>query len=329
MPLDPNDDFTSGTTDFTLTAGQIVAEAFDLLQMGVEGEKLTEDMFSRGLRSLNLVLRTLQADGILLATYEDGSIWMNPDQERYVIENEFAANFYQQRELAQDATAGATTVFLSLDPANIRFFGITDDPDFDWFIGILDNNRVIFTTRVDSYDDSTGETTLRDALEVDSNAGNQVFLYRDEIERIERILDIRRADNFLNDVPINHISRQEYYAQPTKYVTGIVVEAYYQRRRGKGELFVWPVPFDSTKIIKFSYERQIQDMSSPDDQLDLKTYWLEPVVAMVAERLTLKYRVPADVKAGLLLHKEEVYNKARNFDDEVTDFSFSLNRESR
>lgn len=329
MAFDPNDDFTSGTTDFTLTAGQIVEEAFDLLQMGVEGESLTEDMFSRGLRSLNLVLRTLQADGILLATYEDGQLWLNPGQERYIIEDEFASNRYQQRELTQDATAGATTVFLSLTPDSVRFFGLTDDPDFDWYIGILDNNRVIFTTRVDSFDDSTGETTIRDALENDSNSGNQVFLYREPIERIERILKIRRADNFLNDVPINHISRQEYFDQPTKYTTGIVVEAYYQRRRSKGELFVWPVPFDSTKILKFSYERRIQDMSSPDNQLDLQNFMIPVVVAKVARQLTLKYRVPRDVLQNLKEHEQEVWQIARTFNDEVTDLSVSPNRESR
>jgi len=49
---------TSGTSDFSLVANQIIEEAFDLCGIGSEGEAVNADMYARAMRSLNLIVKT-------------------------------------------------------------------------------------------------------------------------------------------------------------------------------------------------------------------------------------------------------------------------------
>lgn len=52
----------SAITTFTLSLNELVAEAFDIIGVGAEGEAISADMYSRGKRSLNLMILTLNAD---------------------------------------------------------------------------------------------------------------------------------------------------------------------------------------------------------------------------------------------------------------------------
>lgn len=61
----------STTTDFNLTASQIVEKAFHILGKASEGEALTARMASDGLSSLNLLIKTMGAQTHLWTT-EDG-----------------------------------------------------------------------------------------------------------------------------------------------------------------------------------------------------------------------------------------------------------------
>lgn len=49
---------TSGSTDFNLTANQIIEKAFHLLEVGSEGEPLTPRQYEDGLLSLNLMIKS-------------------------------------------------------------------------------------------------------------------------------------------------------------------------------------------------------------------------------------------------------------------------------
>lgn len=49
---------TSGSTDFNLNTNELIDEAFDILGIGSEGESISDDMYRRAKRSLNLIIKT-------------------------------------------------------------------------------------------------------------------------------------------------------------------------------------------------------------------------------------------------------------------------------
>ena len=55
----------SSSSDFTLTANEIIEEAFDLCSIGSEGESINADMYARAKRSLNLIIKTWGTHGHL------------------------------------------------------------------------------------------------------------------------------------------------------------------------------------------------------------------------------------------------------------------------
>lgn len=74
----------SGTTDFNLTAAQIVEKAYHILGKASEGEAMTPRMLSDGMSSLNLLIKTMGAQSHLWTT-EEGELTMVADTPSYVI----------------------------------------------------------------------------------------------------------------------------------------------------------------------------------------------------------------------------------------------------
>lgn len=52
----------STTTTYSLSLNELIAEAFDIIGVGAEGEAISADMYDRAKRSLNLMILTLNAE---------------------------------------------------------------------------------------------------------------------------------------------------------------------------------------------------------------------------------------------------------------------------
>ena len=52
----------SAVTTYTLSLNELIAEAFDIIGVGSEGETISADMYDRAKRSLNLMILTLNAE---------------------------------------------------------------------------------------------------------------------------------------------------------------------------------------------------------------------------------------------------------------------------
>lgn len=73
----------SNSTDFSLTATQIVEEARSLLGINADEESLSATELTKGLRALNMMLKAWQADGVYLWTYTEGTLTLVQSQESY------------------------------------------------------------------------------------------------------------------------------------------------------------------------------------------------------------------------------------------------------
>jgi hypothetical protein len=302
---------------FQLTVGEMINTSCGLIQVGVDGEGLEPEYYQRALVTLNLVMMELQAQGLHLSSYNVGYLFLQPDQYKYIIEDENATNEYFQRTIDGAEASGQTVLTVS----------DTTDLQNDDIIGItLDDGSIQWTT-VSSFDSGALTVTIADALTDDAADGNYVFNYRTALKQISRIHQTWRRDNYVTDVPITQISQQEYDVLPYKTTNnGVPSISYYHRGIPKGTLFLWPVPTNAVPIIGFWYERKLGQMKETTEVMDLDQFYYPAVVYTLALRLCDTFAVSTEVYQRIKQSQEEIMAQALSYDDEQTPVKISPNR---
>lgn len=189
----------SGTTSFSMTVEEIVTEARGLLGIQAAEEPLEAHELQQGIRTLNIMLKAWQADGVQTWTFTEGSFALVQADFDYLI------------------GAGGAFTTVPLDITDVR---------------INRNNR---------------------------------------------------------DLPMNRMSREDYYALPVRDNEGYPTQYFYDSQRDNGVLYVWPAPDAGLGTIKFTYRRQIFDAGDGTSTVDIRTEWYEALVYNLADRLVPYY----------------------------------------
>lgn len=74
----------SNSTDFSLTANQLIVSSLELLGVKAEEEELTAVELERGLRWLNIMLKAWEVDGVMAWTETEGSFALVQSDRDYV-----------------------------------------------------------------------------------------------------------------------------------------------------------------------------------------------------------------------------------------------------
>src|SRR3990167_1103697 len=104
---------TSSSTDFSVTATDIVTDAYIMLEAVGIGETLSGDDYVLGLRWLNYMVKTWQAQGLHLWTETEGLVFVTADQISYQLGGSGADRSSTEdlkTELAADAATSATSL---------------------------------------------------------------------------------------------------------------------------------------------------------------------------------------------------------------------------
>lgn len=194
---------TSGSTDFSSTAVQIITDALNLLGVLAEEQPLPSYDLERGLRFLTRMLKQWEAQGIGGWVFTEGTLTLVASTPSYVF----------------GSGGSFTTVPFEIMSARI---------------------------------------------------------YRGSA-----------------DVPMQRLTRQEYYDLPLKTNTGYPTQFFYDRQRDSGTLYVWPSPDTTAGTFKFTYRRRIMDLDAGPDNFDLPPEWEKAITENLAEML-----IPVYGKAG-------------------------------
>lgn len=324
---DPFGRDTSGSTLFRMTTADIIAEAYAICQIGIDGEDLNAEMYENGRRSLNLLLSGWQAQGLHLWTYQEGTLFPVKGKSRYTLEQCRATNNYTATKTTSAAVSGANT--LNLETVELLLDQeVVEEIGEGWSVGVMLSDCSLQWLTVDT---KTGnDVTFTNSLSEDIPEGAGVVFYKEPIKSVERVLNLRRLDSAFyripNEQPISMVSHQEYYNLPNKQSTGSPSLGYYQRGLPEGTLHIWPSAPSSTVFINFTYERKIDDFVENDDCSDLPKYWLTAVCYGLANRLKTKYRVPAQVSQEINEQYRDAMATAMQFDNELGDISVSIDR---
>jgi len=305
---------------FQQTLGELIQYAAGLIQVGIDGEALSPEYYERARNAVNLAVLEMQAKGLHLSSYKVGYLFLQPNQYKYVIEDENATNEYFSRQISADEALGQTV--LSVDN--------TDDLQVDDIIGItLDDGSIQWTT-VSAFDTVLLTVTVADALTDAASTDNYIFNYRVALKQISRIHQMWRRDNYVNDVPISMIGQQEYDVLPFKTTSpGLPSQAYYHRAIPKGVLYLWTIPVNSTYIIGFWYEQKLGQMKSQQDVMDLDQFYYPCFAYLCALRLCDVFAASTEMKMSIQATYNDLLADALTYDDEGLAVKISPNVRSQ
>ncbi len=297
------------TTDFNLTAAQLVEDALKLNGLLVEDQPLESTALQNGLTSLNLMVKTWQAQGLHLWSKTEGILFIRPGETQYFLgeAGDQATNFddFIGTELTADALITATTLV------------VTDTTGMTALdkIGIQLNNGTRQWTTIISVDSPTG-LTITDSLLDAADSTNTVFTYTTQIQRPLRILGMRRGNIGSNtEVPVDPFdSRSQYFNQSNKESQGTINQYYYTPELGNGRVYLWQTGQSVNDFIRFTFERPLNDFDDNDDPADFPVEWTETLLYNLSKREGIRGNVPQQRLANIAAEARFLLDQALGFD---------------
>lgn len=100
-----------------------------------------------------------------------------------------------------------------------------------------------------------------------------------------RIIEARYRDANSRDLPMEQLTRAEYYELPLKTSTGIPTTFYVDYQRAAATMYVWPVPASATtETVQYTYQRIVEDLDTLENEIDIPQEYLELVGTSLAVR---------------------------------------------
>lgn len=302
---------TSNSTNFNMTANEIISDAFRLCKVLGVGESLSGDDYSLGLRQLNRMIKSWQAQGIHLWCETEGIVFCDNGQASFQLGGsspDEATTEEIKTEIAAAASSGATS--LTVDSTS----GMAASDK----IGIVVDDGTVHWTTIVSVDSST-TLTITTGIDAAAAVDNHVYAYTSDMTRPLDISSVRIENEAGNETILTKLSRADYFNIPDKDKAGLSNSFYFDRQRDFGKLYIWPVPDDGVYRLRVTFSRQIEDFDSSTDNPDLPSEWLDALTYNLAVRLD-DYYLGADVDNKLLLKATDLLDGLKGWDSEHSSY---------
>ena len=295
---------TSGNVAFTLNTLQVIEKAFGKIDVKVAEQNLEADEQQDGIDTLNLMLKAWGAQGLHLWTKDEGVLFLDVGKTDYNLgpTGDEACQFDDFISTTSTSAKVSTDVIINVVSSTGMVVGDQ--------IGVeLDDKTRHWTTILTVY--SSIQVTLSVELPSAAKSGSSIYTFTNLIQRPQRILSCRRKTfGQDNEIPVLSWSRDEYFNQVNKLSQGTVVNCYYSPQLNDGRMYVWQTASSVNDLLRFTFERPIQDLDIGDDNLDIPVEWLEAVIYGLAFRLADDYNVP-------FAKADRIGQKANNFLDDL------------
>jgi len=187
---------------------------------------------------------------------------------------------------------------------NIQVFYGTNNPVYAGSIGILpfvSNGgsatwSVTFEYSIDGITWSTlddlGSVVVTDNqwIWTDIDPGQSVMYYRVRVYN-GTTLALREfyVGNNSTEIPMARLNRDDYTSLPNKnFLANQPFQFWFNRTIPVPEIYLWPVPSDPFIQMTVWYSRQIMDVGSLTDELEIPQRWYEATVMMLSHRMSLE-----------------------------------------
>ena len=101
-----------------------------------------------------------------------------------------------------------------------------------------------------------------------------------------KVISARYRNTSSIDLPMEEMTREEYYNLPLKTTVGLPTQYYVDYQRAAVTFYTWPVQATiTTETVKYTYQRKFEDIDALDNDIDVKAEHLEVVDFNLAARL--------------------------------------------
>lgn len=308
---------TSGTVDYSLTAGDVVEQAFSKIGVKEAEQPLQAAELKDGLNSLNLFQKFMQAKGLHLWTREEGVLFLDKGKTDYLVGPSGDKATTLDDFVGTTTTAAESTSSTVIGVASSAGMAVSDN------VGIELTNGSRYWTTIASIGSAT-EITIANGITSAATLGASVFTFTNLVERPLRVTSFRRKTfNDDNEIYIEPLSRDEYFNQTNKLSQGTVVNAYYSPLLTNGRIYVWQTANSVNNLVRFSFQRSVQDIDNKTNTLDMPVEWLEPIIYNVAARLIDDYNVPTEKGDRIILKAQAMLEDVLGSDQEYESICLS------
>lgn len=299
---------TSGSIDYTVDRDDIITEALEIMGALEAGDTPSTDDVTSLSRTLNMMVKFLQAKYVNLFAIQKVYVFLQSDQNEYSLSSSSSDNLttsFTQTALDGAVSSGGTS--LTVD-------SITGISDGD-YIGIkVDDGTMHWDTVNGSPSGST--VTLTTGLDDDASDGAVVYAYTTKAERPMKILNQVVRDSSGRDIPITQLARSDYINLPNKTSDGSTINIYYDPQITTGKLYVWPETDDTSDYLVLWVQRTLEDFDASSDNPDFPQEWYLPLAWNLAHYSKVKFGVPVQLASQISKAAKELLEEAGSYDTE-------------
>ena len=306
---------TSGSVNYNVDRNDILDEALEQIGRKAAGQTPAPAIYSSCARSLNMMIKAWQAEGIGLWKNQDLAVFQA--YEGYSIDigpsGDNATASYVKTEIATAAASGAGSIVVD------SISGMTDGD----YIGIeLDDKSLQWTTINGT--PAAATITLTAALTDAAAVANHVYTYTTKANRPVAISEARIHYPGDTETTLEIIGRNEYMEIANKTATGLANSIYFDPQLTDANLKVWMACNDVRYWLMMTGRMPIEDFDAGDDDADFAQEWFLPLSLNLALLIAPKFgvKVNPDLRANALMYKDNV----AGFDEETTSVSFGIDR---
>lgn len=297
---------TSGSIDYSVTRDDIITEALEQLGVLAEGDSPNASQLTSCGRTLNMMVKLWQADGLNLFVLEKLYLFLEKDVSEYSLSSSTTRHFTETTvETTLDGAQAAAATNMTVD-------SITGISNGD-YIGVEVANNVVHWTTVNGAP-SGSTVVLTSGLSAAASDGAKVFTYTSKANRPMNIVNCVIRDRNSNDIPVEIVTRDEYVDLPNKTSDGKVNQVWYDKQVSAGLLSVWPQSSVESDRLVLWVQRTVEDFDAAGDNPDYPQEWYLPLAFGLAKFLIPKYGV--DVKRAQFVTgmADDLYDQAAGFD---------------
>jgi hypothetical protein len=300
---------TSGSINFSVSRDDIITEALELMGVLGEGESPNTDQLSSMSRTLNMLVKNWQAEGLNLFAVKRQYLFPSIGQKEYSMvsttTDHITEEFFE--------TSLSSVSLAASDQIEVEDFSNITQGDY---IGIAQGNKVQWTTVLDPV--LSNVIVLSDVLVSDVTEGSAVFSYTTKATRPMKIME---GYYYLHcsktDIPVGNISRRKYNSLSVKDSKGFINQFYYDPQVPAGNLFVWPTALDEKDHLTLFVQRTLEDMDEGTDSPDYPQEWYMPLAYNLAMHSSPKYGIPQQDYSIIERQAVMLYQRAEGFDEEL------------
>ena len=314
---------TSGSTNFTMTAAQIVQDSLILLGVSHPEEVVSASTQNWAIRQFNKMIKAMGSQGANLWALEQATCLVDNDVRAYTFHDKSGTGGTVGAGVKESGLA--QTTFSADEASGQTILSVTSSAGMsasDQVLIELDDGSRDDTTIV-SVDSST-QITVTAALSSAASEDNYIYAYTaatDEIKHPEQIMNVRLRENGGNEIPMRTYSREEYMRLVDKDTEGRPYVYFYDKQLTNRVLYLYPEPNSIQVRIMFDYLKTLDDIDATTDNLHFPDEWLEALTYNLAVRLAPAYGKVSKLQIIVPL-AQDFLDEAMSADDEEVSINF-------